>query len=97
MTNVDLEKVRDQVELLRWTKVRQAELKELEAAARDDVENIMGNADTGTLDGKPVIKWSTYKKRQLNQKMMREEIAEIAEAYTELIDVRRFELVDDES
>jgi predicted phage-related endonuclease len=96
MTNVDLEPVCGQVEILRWVKARQAELKELETAARGAVEEVMGNAEVGTLDDKPVVKWSTYKKRQFDQKALKEHLPELAEEYTDVKEVRRFELLDDD-
>lgn len=96
MTNVDLESVRGPIDVYRWIKLRQAELKELETTTRAAIEAAMGDADTGTLDDKPVISWLTYKKRQLNQKALKENLPELAETYTEVKEVRRFELVTDE-
>lgn len=95
MTNVDLESVRGAIDVYRWIKLRQAELKELETTTRAAIEAAMSDADTGTLDDKPVINWLTYKKRQLNQKALKEELSELVEMYTEVKEVRRFELVDE--
>lgn len=96
MTNVDLEDVRAHVEVLRWAKDRIREIKEIGDGARAEIERAMGDADVGVLDDKPVINWSSHKKRQLNQKALRDERPEIAEEYTETVDVRTFTVIKDD-
>lgn len=93
MTNVDLSDVRGQVEILRWAKAQQAKLKEIEANARDAIEAKMGNADVGLLDGEEAITWATFKKRQLDQKALRDEHPELAESFTQLVEQRQFKVV----
>jgi predicted phage-related endonuclease len=95
MSSVDLESVRAQVEILKYCKTRKAELKELEENARGAVEEAMGDAEHGLLDGAEAISWSSYKRRSLNQKALREERPEIVEEYTQTGVVRKFEIVDE--
>lgn len=94
MTNVDLNHVRDQVQILKWAKARIAEVKELEKNARDAIEEALGNNDIGQLDGETVVTWTTHKKRQFQQAKLKEEHPELVEQYTELIEARTFKLVD---
>lgn len=96
MTAADLESVRPQVEVLRWVKQRQAELEALKAKARDAIEATMGDAEEGTLDGKTVIKWSSYKKRALSQKALKKAYPEAFEECVDTTVVRRFELVEED-
>lgn len=96
MTRKNLESVRAQVEMLIYAKRQRAKLKELEDMARPDVEDAMGSADVGELDGKPVIRWGTYKTRRLNQRALAEAHPEIVEQFKEAHEQRRFEVVDDE-
>jgi len=57
MSSVKLDALRAQVEILRHVKQREAELKELKAQAREQIEELMAHsdADEGTIDGRPVI------------------------------------------
>lgn len=96
MKPVDLDPVRGHVEILRFCKRKKAELKALEDNARAAVERAMGENETGELDGKPAITWVRYKKRQLNQAMLREVSPELIEEHTSLVEQRAFKVVDDE-
>lgn len=94
MSTVDLSDVRGSVELLKWAKAQQAKLKEVEANARAAIEEKMGEAEIGTLDGEDVISWSHFKKRQLDQKALREKHPELVEEYTNLVESRQFKVID---
>jgi len=89
----DLDSVRAQVAVLVHCKTKRAELKELEDRARAAVEDAMGEDENGSLDGEPVIRWSHSKRRQLDQKALRDKEPEIAEEYTTTVNVRRFEVL----
>ncbi len=94
MSNVDLDSVRDHVQILKWAKARIAEVKELEKNARDAIEEALGDNEIGQLDGETVITWTTHKKRQFQQAKMKEDHPDLVEAYTELVEARQFKLVD---
>lgn len=96
MASKDLASVRAQYELLTWVAQRKKELKDLEDAAKSAIQEALGSADTGELDGKPVISWTTYKKRQFDQKALKESHPEVAEAYTKLVEVRTFRMLEEE-
>lgn len=94
MAKVDLESVRGPVALLQYVKSQQRKLKEIEDKAKAAVQDVMGNADTGTLDGEVVITWDGYKKRQFDQKTLQDEKPEVAAEYTKMISVRTFRVVE---
>lgn len=96
MTAVNLNALRAHVELLIWAKQRKAEIKDIEANSRSEIEAAMGDAEIGTLDGEEAIHWTTYKKRQFKQAALRAEHPELAEEYTELVEQRKFEVLDGE-
>jgi len=89
----DLESVRAQVAILVHCKLKKAELKDLEERARAAVEDALGEDENGALDGEPVIRWGHSKRRQLDQKALRDKEPEIAEEYTSLVETRRFEVL----
>lgn len=91
---VDLEPVRAQVEMLLYVKRQKAKLKEIEEMARPPVEEAMGNADIGQLDGEDVIHWTTYKTRRLDQKALAEAHPELVEEFKTAAEQRKFEVVD---
>jgi predicted phage-related endonuclease len=91
---VDLTAVRAQVELLHWVKGRIAELKEVEKAAREQIEDAMGASDTGLLDGELAISWGTHKRTSFDQKAFRDAHPDTFEAYKTTTEVRRFEILD---
>ena len=93
MTIKDLSKVRAQVEILQLVKTKQAELKELETSARAAVEDEMGEADLGALDDEVVVEWPHSKRRQLDQKALRDAHPEIAEEFTKLTPIRTFKVL----
>lgn len=94
MTNVDLESVRDHVQILKWAKARINEVKDLEQNARDAIEEALGDNDIGQLDGQTVVTWTTHKKRQFQQAKLKEAYPELADEFTELVEARTFKLVD---
>jgi len=92
--SVDLAPVRAQVELLHWVKQRIAELKEVEKAARGQIEDVMGTSDTGLLDGEPAISWGSHKRTSFDQKAFRAEHPFDFENYCRTTEVRRFEVLE---
>jgi hypothetical protein len=92
MTIRNLDDVAAQVETLRYCKEQRAALKELEAMARPVVDEAMGDADIGTVNGQPVIKMSRYKASRLNQKALKEAHPELVAEFTELNPVTRMDI-----
>lgn len=94
MSNVNLDDVRGQVEVLKWCGERLSEIKELQKNARAAIEEALGENEIGELDGETVVTWASHKKRQLNQAAMKEAHPEIVEEFTQLSEVRTFKVVD---
>ena len=91
----DLDELRAQVELLRWCKEKKAEIKEVETAARAAVEAALGDDDTGTMDGHPVITWKFHKRTALDQGFLKQAYPDLYETCKRTTEVRRFEVLDD--
>jgi predicted phage-related endonuclease len=94
MTSVNLDSLRAQVEILRHCKQRKGELKELEDNARGAIEEAMGEADTGTLDGSVAVVWKRHKRRSVDQKALGKAHPEIVEEFRKTTEVRQFEVVE---
>lgn len=90
----DLEAVRQHIEILRWCKQRRAEITELENQAKDIVQAALGDDDTGTLDGKPVIAWKTHKRTALDQKHLKASFGDVFAECQTTSEVRRFEVLE---
>lgn len=93
MTEIDLEKVRGAVDLLRWCKKQRALVKEVEEKARAAVEATMGSHEVGLLDGEPAIQWPHYKERRFDQSAFGEEYPDLLEQYRATKEKRRFEVL----
>lgn len=97
MSSVKLDALRAQVEILRHCKQRQAELKELADEAREQIEELMAQegADEGTLDGRPVVNWRSYKRKALNQKLLKSLYPGAYEECVDITEYSRFTLVEE--
>lgn len=91
---VNLDPLRDHIQLIRWCKTRRAELRELEDNARAEIEATLGDDEEGTLDGEVAVKWTRFKKRQFDQAALKSGEPQIAEEYTKLVEARRFEVIE---
>lgn len=92
---VDLEKLRWAIETLQWTKARKAELKAAEDAARDALEQALGDNDEGELDGHVVVTWKFFKRNVLDQTFFKDTYPDLYESCKKVTEVRRFEIVDE--
>jgi len=95
MSSVKLDALRAQVEILRHVKQREAELKELKAQAREQIEELMAHsdADEGTIDGRPVISWRHYKRKALNQKLLKQLHPDVYAECEDTTEYSRFEVL----
>lgn len=93
---VALDDVKGWVDVLRTVKARRAELDEVEAKARAEIEAILGTAETGTVDGKPVLTWKWGKPpRRFDQAKFKAEHPDLASQYVLLGEpIRRLTLVE---
>lgn len=92
--SVNLDSLRAQIERLQFVKEQKAELKEIEDAARDAIEEALGDADEGTLDGHTVVTWKFHKRHALDQKILKVSFPDIYECCKRTSEVRRFEVLD---
>ena len=92
---MNLDKLRAQIEILRMVKKKKADLKLLEDNAKAAIQHELGEHEIGELDGRIAVTWKHFKKRKFQQAKLKEDHPEIAEAYTELAEERRFEVTDE--
>jgi hypothetical protein len=91
--SIELDDVKDSVAIMRACKSRIADLTEVLAQHRAVIEEKMGNEDVGTVDGKPVITWKTYKQNRLNQAVLAITHPDILELCKETTETRRMEIL----
>lgn len=89
---MDMEKVRANVEVLKYCAARIAELKEMQATSRAVVEEALGDNEIGTLDGEEVVSYKHVKSRRLDQKALKEHYPDVAEECMTTVESRRFEV-----
>lgn len=92
--STELDKLRNQVELLKWAKAREAEVKQVKETARAAIEAALGDDDTGTVDGEVVVTWKGHKRTALDQKLLRQLYPEVDAECRTTTYVRRFEIHD---
>lgn len=66
----DITHIRGHVDLFKWAKVEQAKLKEIETGARAAIEEALGDADEGFIDGQVVVRRKHIKSNKLDQKLL---------------------------
>jgi predicted phage-related endonuclease len=93
MTEVDLESVRGGIELLRYCRAQRAKIKEVEDNARAAVEDALGDAEIGVLDGEVAIQWPTFKENRFDSSAFKEDHPELWEQYKAMKSRRRFDVV----
>jgi predicted phage-related endonuclease len=67
-----------------------AELEQVRAEARNHLEEIMGDEEHATVDGKPAVHWTVVESSRLNSKKLKEAEPDLYEAFTYTQVVRRF-------
>lgn len=91
----DLSHVRQHIELLRHVKAEKAKLADIEKAARAVIEEALGDAETGTVDGKPAVRYTFVKSDRLDQKLLKRMFPEAAATCRTVVESRRFEVIDE--
>lgn len=96
MSRRNLDELRAQIEILRYCRSKKAELKALEDNARAAVEEALGDADEGTVDGEPAVTWRFHKRTALDQRVLKQSFRDVYDVCLRTSEVRRFEIVDDD-
>ena len=71
------------------------DLEETKKLARARLEQMMGDAELGLIDGRPAVHWTVVSSRRLDQKKLKEQAPELVEACTVTSITRRFTLAAD--
>lgn len=83
------------LDVLRHVKNKRNELDEVEKQARQKIQDALGDAEEGHVNGQPVVRWTRVTSRRLDQKLLKAKVdpAVLNDCYTEQT-TRRFTLVD---
>ena len=90
---VAIDGLKAQLALLQHCKEKRAELAEIEASAKAAIQAALGDAEAGTIDGRPVVTWKFVKRRSIDQQLLKQLHPEVAEQVTTVSESRRFEHV----
>lgn len=92
--SADLGNVRGHIELLRYVKREKARLKEIEDGARAAIEEALGHATDGTVDGVTVVRRKTIKSKRLDQALLVSIVGEhVVEECKTVSESTRFEIL----
>ena len=94
MSTVNLDAHRGAVDLLKWVKAREAEIKDIKEKARAEIEAALGDNEAGTVDGELAITWQSSKRRQLDQDALKKAHPDIVEEFKKTTEVRTFKVHD---
>lgn len=89
-----LDHVKSHIEILRYVKRKEAELKEISERSRAAIEEALGDNEIGTIDGHTAVRWKYIKSNRLNQRALKAEQPDIVAQYTEASESRRFEVIE---
>lgn len=67
---------------------------EIRDRAKERITEALGTAETGTVDGAPVVRWSYVSRDVVDVKKLREQFPDVAEQFTRTTMSRRFTRVD---
>lgn len=98
MTETPLDALANWIDLYRQATDGIAALEERRKVAREHIEAALGDAETGTVDGRPVVRWTHVTSRRLDQakaKALLTAAGALDDAMTETTS-RRFALVVEE-
>jgi glutamine phosphoribosylpyrophosphate amidotransferase len=93
MSDVNLENIRGQVEILIYVKQKMRELKEVQDKATEAIQQVMKVGDIGYLDDEPVVQWGEHKANTFDQAAFAEDYPDLLEQYKSQKARTRFEVV----
>ena len=89
-----LDNLKSHIDILRYVKKKQAELKEIEERSRSIIEEAMRDNEIGTIEGQTAVRWKHIKTNRLNQKALKADRPDLVAQYTEASETRRFEIIE---
>lgn len=82
------------VTILRNAKAQAGKWQEIADTARRQLEQTLGEHDTGTVDGTPVVRWTHVKSNRLDVALVKASYPEVYATCQTVSTSRRFTLVD---
>lgn len=82
---VELDALQGWIDVYRKASAEKATAEAVMAQARVKIEDALGEAETGTIDGAPVVRWTRVTQRRFDQTLAKERLAPdvLAQCYTE--------------
>ena len=95
MSTVEIDGLANWYAMLKQLMLDKAQIEEEITKARSMIEDAMGSAETATIGGEPVIRWSHVITNRFDQKAAKTMLTpEQVEACTKPLEFRRFTIVD---
>jgi len=79
--------------VLEYVRTERAKLADMEAKARDEIQNAMGDNEIGTIEGREVVRWCRTTRRAVDVTYLKQAYPDIASACTRTTEIRAFRLV----
>ncbi|GAA0632479.1 hypothetical protein GCM10010174_61930 [Kutzneria viridogrisea] len=92
-----VDSVADWIAAYRHAHANAEQWSELANRAKEKVTAALGDAEIGTIDGKPAVRYTIVHKRRLNTTKLREQHPDLVDAFTTPAAERRFSLIDKDS
>jgi predicted phage-related endonuclease len=93
---VPLDHIEHWVKTLGAANAKVAEFQQIAKVARAQIEAALGDAEVGTIAGRPAVRWITITARRIDQAKLRANYPDLAAELTAPTVSRRFTLVEDE-
>ena len=93
---IDIKEYDGTLEFLKDVKAQIAALKEQQTMLEDKLKGIIGENNVGTMNGKPVAKYSSYETAVFRQKNFKDENPDMVARYTTIETRTRFVLIDED-
>jgi len=82
------------IDVLRYAIAEKTRIESVIAQARGKLEDALGEAEVGTVDGAPVVKWTYVTSSRFDQKKARDFLGDTADDFMTQTTTRRFTLTD---
>lgn len=93
MTSKAIDEVAGWVDVIRVAQQQIAQKQEVIAHARERIEDALGDAEVGTVDGAPAVRWTYVTSTRFDQKKAKAILGDEADACMTETTTRRFTLV----
>jgi predicted phage-related endonuclease len=91
---IPVDELSEHIELLRQVARKIEGLTSLRTELQSKIKNKLGDAETGTVAGRPVVTWKRTLRVAVSQKLLKERFPEIVSDVSDITEVRTFKVLD---